>query len=1131
MRCRVVGVLLLFLVAAVALSSFAQETTGTITGFVKDSTGAVIPNVQVIVRNTGTGLERRLMTGAAGEYTATLLPVGSYEVAVEHAGFRKFLATGIALNVNDRLRIDVNLRVGATTEEVTVEAAVPLVQTESSAVGAVVRGEQVRQTPLNGRSLYQLLALQPGVTAGSNLLSGRVGYGLDATSSVSVNGMRFAQNNWLIDGGDNVDTGSNLGLINYVSIDAISEFRILRGNYSAEFGRSGGGQINVVTRSGNNGFHGSAYEFLRNDVFDARPYFKPSCASLQAQGGRVLKHTNCDSNLLRYNDFGGTFGGPIIKNKLFFFFGEEVRRVKQVRGSGVINTRVPTDLEKAGDFSQTFDAKGNLIVITDPVTRLPYAGNKLPAIDPNAQALLGLWPAPNATPALLGGVNNYTVSTPASRNYREEVLRVDWNINSKHTIFVRGMQDNIPSVEPFNEVFGTSNADLPGIYSDRTVIPAKNIVGEWNWIATPNFVNNFAFNYSKGAIFTNFTGAALRAKFPAFTSPEIYPLNPAGALPAITITGYAGWGGNSGGPFAPYFNTYGSHRIKETAAWNKGKHALKFGYLFSWEFKNEDNGGSAATAGAFSFPSASSGGYVSTGSAFANFLLGRATSYTESDIDMFSELTYHMHEAYLQDDWKVLPNLTLNLGARWSYILPPVDKKDRLTNFVPALFDPTKAMQIDASGNRIPGSGDPLNGIIVAGQNSPWGRAVTESHANTIGPRVGFAWDPWKDGKTSFRGGYGVYFDRTLSGIALQNAFVNPPFVNQANFTAANATTLPTLANPQGGNQRNNAQLVPTLLAMSPDFKIPTTQQWSLGLQRELPLGMTMDIAYVGNHATHLLREVRINQTQPGAATSATAARSIVKYRGYASIRVRDTSASSRYDALQFSLNRKMSKGLQYGMAYTWGKTITDSPDDRSTVPQSLFNLKAERALASFDKSHVFIFNWMYQLPFFKNASKFMYNVLGGWEFDGLVRAETGTPLSFFTSGDPSNSFFGGSERLNVIADPNGQRTKLQWFNTAAFAFPSANQFGNSSRSIVRGPGLWLTDVSFNKNFKFTERVGLQFRADMFNALNHTNWNAVNTTADANFFIPGKATNTPQFGQVTSAFAPREIQLGMRLTF
>lgn len=1083
-------------VVILAAPASGQETTGTITGTVKDSSGAVIPGVSVVVRNIGTNAATNVVSDDRGVYAAQRLPIGNYEVAAELDGFKRFLRANLELHVAERMRVDVTLQAGDLKEVVEVTGSAPIVQTESSEVSTLINNRQVLQMPLNGRNVISLVAMQPGVS--SNLPS-TLFVGLASLQSVFVNGNRASQNNWMIDGADNNDAGSNLALINYVNVDAVGEVKILRSNYNAEFGRSGGGQVNVVTKSGTNQFRGSAYEFYRNDKFDAINFF--STIDYDGDGKR-------DPAPLKYHNFGATLGGPIVKDKVFFFYGEELRRITSVRGGGVQNTRVPTLRQRAGDFSEF------TVTIKDPLTGLAFPGNVIPAdrISPLAKGLLNRFPSPNADPNVLGGNRNFSVGTPQKRNFREELARVDYRLSNSHQVYARFINDTIPSEEPFGEVFGSFNAAFPGIANTKTDNPGRSFVGTWNWIVGPSMLNEFSLNYSKGAIYSEITGNAKRD----VGIPKVFTGGPGDELlPGIGFStgGYGGWNF-----FGPYDNTFGSYRVKDTLTKTVGSHAMKAGFLLSWEFKNENAAG--GTNGSFTFPGTSSSAFTSTGDAFADFLLGNASAYSEANVDITSHLRYQMYEAFVQDDWKIRPNLTLNLGVRWSYILPPYDTENILNNFVPSLWDPAKAYVIGANNLRVTGTGqgNPLNGIIIAGKTSPYGDRVTESHADTIGPRLGFSWDVFGDGSTAVRGGYGKYFDRTLVGIALQNAFVNPPFVYSAVFNAAGTAGGPTLANPAAGAARDNESLVVNLNAMSPDFKVPTTHQYSIGVQRQLPFRFTLDLAYVGSQGRNLLWAMDINQSPAGTTAPSNAGR---PYRGYGNIMMRSTEATSAYNSLQASLFRRWAQGLQVTFNYTLSKAVTDSSSDRSDFVQDINNKKAERAVASYDRTHIFSMQYVYELPFFRDQSnKLLYNTLGGWQISGTTRYATGLPLTISQSANTANSFGNISRRPDLIGDPEGPKTIAQWFNTAAFALPAANTFGNSPRSVVRGPHQHLTDIGLFKNFAVHDRIGLQFRWEIFNAFNETNFTGV-----------GTGFGTPTFGRLTAAAEPRLMQFGVKVTF
>ena len=1084
--------LMMLFVSAIHVGAWAQETTGTITGQVKDPSGAVVPGATVKARNLGTNAESTSVTDGTGGYVVSRLPVGRYTVSIELSGFKTFVRSDLELHVADRLRIDATLQPGAISETVMVTGATPTVQTESSEISTLINGTQLSQMPLNGRNIVQLVAMQPGV---SSTLPSTLGVGLAGLTNVFVNGARSSQNNWMIDGADNNDVGSNLALINYVNVDAVSEVKILRSNYSAEFGRSAGAQVNVVTKSGSNRVHGSLYEFMRSDAFDSRNAF--SFIDFNGDG-------KPDPTPLKYHNFGGTAGGPLKKDRLFLFWGEEARRIQSVRGGGVANTRVPTDRQRSGDFSEF------PVTILDPLSGLAFPGNSIPAsrIDPLAKALLSRFPAQNANPNALGGNRNFSTSTPQIRNFREELARVDYHISNNQLVYGRAIFDTIPSEEPFGEIFGTNNASFPGVANTKTNNPGRSVVATWNAILGPRTVNELSYNYSRGAILSEITGNAARDA----AIPKVFRGAPGDALlPGISFGsgGYGGWNF-----FGPYDNTYGSHRFKDTLSRTMGRHAAKVGFLYSYEFKNENAAG--GTNGAFNFPGTSNAAFTSSGDAFADFLLGRASSYTETNIDITSHLRFQMFEAFVQDDWKVRPNLTLNLGLRWSDILQPTDVNNLLTNFDPALFDRSKAYQIDASNLRVAGTGDPLNGIVIAGKNSPYGDRVVQSSWHTFGPRAGFSWDPLGDGRTAVRGGYGMYFDRTLVGIALQNAFVNPPFAFNAVFNASGAA-VPTLQNPQAGTQRNNETLVPNLIAMSSDFKIPTTHQYSIGVQRELPLHFALNAAYVGSLGRNLLWNQQINQTPAGTLAPTNRAR---PYPGYGNINLRSTTASSRYDSMQVSLVRRFAGGFQINTNYTLSKVVSDASADRGATQQDIRNLAAERAVTNYDRTHILGVHYVWELPFERGATGLRYNVLGGWEISGSTRYATGVPLTIITATNSANSFGGGSLRPDLIGDPIGPQTVNQWFNSAAFAQPAVNQFGTSPNGVLRGPGTHLTDLGIFKNFKVTEQVRLQYRLEMFNAFNQTQFAGVGTTL-----------GTPTFGTVTSAGEPRLIEMAIKLTF
>jgi hypothetical protein len=1083
----------LLLSVFLSMPALAQEITGTITGSVTDQSGAAIPGLTVTVRNMGTNATQSVVTDENGVYVAALLPAGRYEVSLELAGFKRFVRSGLELSVNDRLGVNISLQPGDVSETVTVTASTPLVKTESSDVSTLINAKQVEQMPLNGRNVMSLVAMQPGV---SSTLPSTVTVGLGNLTNVFVNGNRASQNNWMVDGADNNDAGSNLALINYVNVDTVREVNILRSNYSAEFGRNAGGQVNVVTKSGTNEFHGSLFEFMRSDTFDASPFF--GTLDLDGDGKR-------DANPLDYHNFGGTVGGPLLRDKMFFFFGEEFRKIETMRGTGINITRTPTEAQRNGNFA-------GLPVIVDPLTGQPFPGNVIPAgrIDPVARALAERFPAPNGE---FGGGRNFSAETLSQRDFRQEFIRLDYRHSDAHNFYARFINDSIPTEEPFGEVFGTNFAAFPGIAATETNNPGRSFVTNWTWVLSSGMLNEVAYNYSRGAILSEVVGNAARAG----NAPKIFTGAPGDAFMPGLVFNTGGYGNINF--FGPYDNTFGSHRFKDTVTWLRGSHALKFGTLLSWEFKNEN--GASGTNGAFTFPGSTSAAFTSTGDAFADFLLGRALNYSETNIDITSHLRYQMYEFFTQDDWTVTPNLTLNLGLRYSLILQPTDTENVLTNFDPSAFDPNRAYQIDAANNRVPGTGDPLNGLVVAGVNSPYGDRITQTDKTNFGPRAGFAWDVTGDGRTAVRGGYGLYYDRTLVGIALQNAFVNPPFAFNAVFNAA-GTSVPTLSNPGAGAQRNNEALVPGLIAMSPDFKTPRVHQYSLGVQRQLPWNFVADVAYVGAQGRNLLRTIDINRTNAGAPANFNSVR---PFRGYGNIQFRETTATSAYNSLQASVSRRFQDGLLLNVNYTLSRAVSDSSSDRNAAdfPQYQGDLASERAVTAYDRTHIFGAHYVWELPFFADRdNRLLYNTLGGWQISGSTKIATGIPLTVTTQVNSANSFGQGATlRPDLTGDPeDAPGTVERFFNTAAFTQPAANRFGNAPRSVIRLPYQNVTDLGLFKNFEVGARVALQFRAEMFNVFNRTNFTNANT-------IMGN----PAFGRLTTALEPRLIQFGIRATF
>ncbi len=1103
----------------VSFSLRAQEITANIFGTVTDATGAAVPGAKVTVTATQRNLVvRDLVTNGEGIYSATLLPVGTYSVSVEAKGFRKAIQEGIELTANQKFTADFKLEVGDVSQEVTVAAAAEQVELQSAQQSGLISGTQVRELSLNNRHFAQLVALQPGV---SSNLSDQIYMGATNPTGgqnivgLSINGTRQSQQNWTVDGADNVDRGVNITINTYPSIDAIDEIKIVRSPYSAEFGRAGGGQISVLTKSGTNEVHGSAYEFLRNDWLNANNFFN-----------------NLNKNPrppLRYNDFGYTVGGPVYlphvyngKNKTFFFFSEEFRRVINYNAQTV---QLPTADELQGVFPNPVC----ISISADGVT-CNATGTRITNINPLAQEyikdIFSKIPAPTSG-------NNLYNPVRGIFNARQEIIKIDHNFGEKLAVSGRYLHDSIPTIEPFG--YGT-NLATPGVATTQTNSPGWSFVLRATSSFSATWFNEAGWAWSHGGIFTDPVGLMATANSPDIKPKLVFPGNPV-RVPTIAFTG-----GLSGlASFGHYDNFSYNHSIFDNMTKLVGRHTLKFGAAFYYYRKNENQ--LADNAGAFTFGNTPRPApNVTVEQSWANFLLGVVSNYSQTSQDLTADFRAKTFEAYIQDDFRIRSNLTINLGLRYSNYRQPTDAHGILTSFDPLVFNPAKAFQIDpATGNRIAGTGDPFNGVIQGGKNSPYGDAIANQRNLDFAPRVGFAWDPFGTGKTSVRAGYGIFYDATLLGF-LETALAANPTASYSQVQIANTR----FDDPAAGSPVVSLA-PPSPRGWDPNYHDPYIQQWSLEIQRQVSADSVFSIGYVGTKGTHLIGAIDINEVPPGAAAAAglvppggyiTAGirprlNILRPYRGYNAVNMVESWFNSNYNGLQTSFNKRFGRSGTLGLAYTWSKNITDNNSDRSNAPANSYNFKADRGLATLDRRHVLTASYVYPLPFFRNMHNAASYVLGGWELSGVITWNTGLPAPISSStgndagglGAANNASSLAGYRPDVVGDPNSGaniRNIYQWFNIVAFQeVPvGANRPGNSGRFIIQTPGISRWDFSVFKEFPIYERVKVQLRGESFNFLNHTNFNAPNTTYG----------NT-NFGKILGARDPRQIQLGAKIVF
>ena len=1174
------GVLLMALALPLALPA---QDTGYISGTVTDKSGASIVGADIVITSADGSLTRSTATNADGAYVVAALPGGTYNLAVTAKGFQKFSATKVVLDVAQKIRVDVQLTVGAINEviEVTGESVVQ-VETQSSELSGTVTGKQIDQLVLNGRNFTQLVNLVPGVVNQTGQDEGTVGiYG---NVAFSMNGGRTEYNNWELDGGDNMDNGSNATLNVYPNPEAIAEFKVLTSNYGAQYGRNGSGTVEVETKSGGNSFHGSAFEYLRNDVFNARPW----------ESGNDPAHPNPP---YKKHDFGYTVGGPVYipnhynadKKKTFFFWSEEWRREKNPSS---ILQNVPSDLERTGDFSVLCSHQpGDCPNVPNPAA-VP--------IDPVAAALLNLIPKANTTKGLFDDGTpipavSQIISTPTT--WREELVRIDHNLTNNYRLTFRYIHDSWQTEVP-NPLWGVGSSNFQDIHT-KFVGPGTSFVARLNANISPTLLNEFVASYTGDHIFLTAVGPASETTLPAgFAMGSIFGNGFGGKLPSIALGNNTAYGGGDGlaqdTGYFPWNNANPTFTYRDNLTKILGNHTMTFGAYLVFAQKNEQS--SANLQGILTFDSSNS--TVSTGNAFADLLLGNIAQYQQWNLEPKYYNRYRIVEPYLQDDWRVTKRLTLNLGLRLSLYGTYRERYRHAFNFDPNAFTAANAPLIDADGSVTtfagsfePGTGNPFNGIVQCGgaggtfpvDGFPNAAAGSSSNAGCVkghlfnpAPRIGFAFDPKGDGKMAIRGGYGIFFEHTNGNEGNTESLEgSAPF-------ALNASQFNITGYGNIGGSGGVVPFFPLSVNSIPSKAIwPYVQQWHLDVQRELPGHFVATLSYVGSKGTHLTLQRNINQLHPIAASADpyTAGEPIIvqdptnpsapfntvcpdvllsggtvngqpvsgqvaanlsvacgndpnperPLTGFGNITRLEDTANSIYHALQFSARRTLGD-LQLSVAYTYSHSIDDSSDRYDGAFVDSYNTAANRASSSFDQRHNLAVSYVYVLPLFK-GSNLQNKLLGNWQLSGITIAQTGNPFSVTNGTDFGDSAgvgngVGTGSRPDIVGNPHIARTEVPgvfgplFFDPAAFATPRGLTFGNVGRNTLYSPGRLNFDFGLFKRFPIGEHKAFDFRWENYNLFNHTQFTGIDSSLGSSTFL-----------HATGAHAPRRMQFGLRFQF
>ena len=1142
-----------FVLLTFASISFGQSDLTSIAGTITDPSGAIVANANVTVRNEATGAERRAATNSSGNYSIPSIPAGMYTLMIDAPGFKKYERSGNTLQSSVAATLDASLTLGQSTETVQVTSEAPPVQADSATLGRNVNTIQIQNLQLNGRNPYLLSLLKPGVSGNTAI----GGFSFAQGNGLNVNGSRTGDTLITQDGAVAVRTRANGSSIGVADADSTQEVQILTSNYNAEYGRASGGQIRITTKSGTRDFHGTAYEYFRNSALDANQWSRNNSPD---------PAINSQAAPFRFNQFGYNIGGPIFipkhfnsdRTKLFFLFGQEFIKYRNTLQNNLSTTGfVPSLAMRRGDFSELLNPSnpfyGQAKTIHDPAGN-PYPNNVIPAnqLSPNGLALLNIFPQPNRT-----GLLNYQASAADPINQRKDTGSIDIVPGNNHYIRFRSLNYSYNEINPT-----ASNYIVLNQLWDR---PNQTVSTNWTWNVNPTFVNEFLASASRDQNFIGVDQSNNRYNRATYgiTYPYLFPngKNIPEKIPTVTLNG----------PFnelnaLPYPSASKGpiYDISDNITKVTGNHTIKAGFLFERAGQNDYDqiniqgvpGGTNNQNGRFVFQDGTPSG---TGLSVANAAIGRFDTYAELGTRSYTPYRGFMYEWFIQDSWKITPKLHLDYGLRQSIIKPFYSIWRNLSLFDPSYYNPANAVRVDpATGRPIAGSGDPYNGVVIPGNGFPasaHGRVPADDYplyqSGILGlfhnlpkeysdthpiqglqPRLGIAYA--FDQKTVIRGGVGHYLSRLgISDSVLLGG--NPPFQPSA------SVSFGSVDNP-GGVGQNTFPL--PITSQSRKFYNPEAYAWNLAVQRDVGFQTVIEVAYVGRRGLHLPQETNINQLLPGTTYTnrGVSPDALRPYKGFGAIRQTDNVASSIYHALQVDVNRRFSNGFLFGLAYTWSKSMDTGSSTRDVLPNTYGSRNLQYGYSDFDRRHVLVFNFIWELPFLKNKQTLAGKLLGGWQITEISQFQTGTPVSVQTtediagvgpgSGNSGNSNNGFSTRYLVngnIAQPAQFGNTGQWYAFQPgvnILRPANGTFSDQrSRNIFFQPGFQNWSAGLFKTFHTTETQFITARFEAFNWLNHPNWGGA--TGGGLQVNPIGA----NFGKIVTKDSQRQLQISLRYTF